>query len=399
MLIFFPYRVKNPIKRFPYVTIAIIVANLIVFYFTSRSCIEIRYDIAEDYAYKLGTSPPLHAFYSFFLHGSADHILGNIFFLFIFGPSVEERLGIPRYLVLYFGTGLIANLVQASLDVAFFGGSNPGIGASGCIMGVMGAYWYLYPWSKVYVWYWVAIVYSGVVEVTAIYLIGIFILKDLASGLIAGGTGAQSGIASFAHVGGGVMGALFCMVMGMNRDTAKVSNAKAVKMDTRNLASLPPDTLEAMYNDDPADLEILRALVKSAIEWKDDKVIDRVMARAGSEIVNTAPDLAAYYLNELHGNMDVYPPAHLFRLTSRLEQTGDPVRALGIYRRIIERAPASPDAETALYRTALCYYTCLRDKNLALANLSELQRRFPNGEQAELGKRLAERINTEQRRS
>jgi len=157
-----PYRVKNPPARFPYVTVSLIAVNVIVFGLTSDYFLVVREGVVKSYAFQLWKTPFLNSFASAFLHGGIFHLLGNMWFLWIFGPAVEDRLGAGKFLGVYFATGLVGDLSQALLDVAFLGEPQPVIGASACIMGLAGAYWFAFPFSKVCVFYWIWLFWRGV---------------------------------------------------------------------------------------------------------------------------------------------------------------------------------------------------------------------------------------------
>lgn len=119
-----------------------------------------------------------------FLHGGIMHLLFNMLALFFFGPRVEDRLGSGRFATLYFLSGISGAL----LSLAF--SSAPIIGASGGIFGVMLAFAYYWPHTPIYIW--------GVLPVPAAVLVVI----TTALALFGGFTGAQGGIAHFAHLGG-----------------------------------------------------------------------------------------------------------------------------------------------------------------------------------------------------
>jgi len=169
-MLFLPYRVKNPWKHFPYTTVAIIAVNVLVYSLTTESFLHIREEVVEGYAFQFGVSSFMSLFYAMFLHQDIFHIGGNMLFLWVFGPAVEDRLRPGRYLLVYFATGIVGALLQSFIDTAA-GHSAPCIGASGCIMGVMGAYWYLFSWSTVCVFYWIFI-RLGVWEIDAFWVIG-----------------------------------------------------------------------------------------------------------------------------------------------------------------------------------------------------------------------------------
>jgi membrane associated rhomboid family serine protease len=146
---------------------------------------------------------PAHVFTSMFLHGSWMHLLGNMWFLWLFGNNVEDAMGRVRYLVFYLLTGVAAALTQVVLTP---GSSVPMVGASGAISGVMGAYVVLYPQVRVFV-----MVPLGVVMTSMAWpawaMLGYWLLLQSVSGLTVvdkeGG-----GVAFWAHFGGFLAGVL-----------------------------------------------------------------------------------------------------------------------------------------------------------------------------------------------
>lgn len=150
---------------------------------------------------------------SMFMHGSFAHILGNMFFLMIFGDNVENRLGHLRYLIFYLVTGLLASL--AHVATTFVLGMDPlvpTLGASGAISAVLGAYLVLFPRRRVRV-----LMFSFYVqEVPAIVAIGIWFLFQVISGI--GMLGGESGgVAYGAHIGGFVAGMVLIRVFTLGR--------------------------------------------------------------------------------------------------------------------------------------------------------------------------------------
>src|SRR2546428_10427444 len=139
---------------------------------------------------------------SMFLHGSWSHILGNMWFLWIFGDNVEDRFGHGRFLVFYLLCGIAAAVGQIVMNST---STLPTIGASGAIAGVMGAYFILYPQSRVLT---LIPVWFEIIEVPAIVLLGFWFLMQLfsAGALAARTTGTGGGVAFAAHVAGFVVG-------------------------------------------------------------------------------------------------------------------------------------------------------------------------------------------------
>jgi membrane associated rhomboid family serine protease len=152
----------------------------------------------------LGTTPVsvyLTLITSMFMHGGIAHIVGNMFYLFIFGDNIENRLGHVKYLAFYLLTGLIASL--SHVFSTFFQNSNtliPSLGASGAISGVMGAYMCMFPRNKVKM-----LAFYFIITVPAVVTLGIWIGFQILNGLgKLGGSG--DGVAYGAHIGGFIAG-------------------------------------------------------------------------------------------------------------------------------------------------------------------------------------------------
>ncbi len=141
-----------------------------------------------------------------FLHGGWMHFLGNMWFLYIFGDNVEDRLGHVGFSLAYLGTGIAAGLSHLATDPA---SPIPTIGASGAIAGVMGAYAWLYPHAKVQAVLPI-IIFLQVFVVPAPIFLGIWFAIQTFSGLSA----ASTGVAWWAHIGGFVAGALVAIAVG-----------------------------------------------------------------------------------------------------------------------------------------------------------------------------------------
>jgi membrane associated rhomboid family serine protease len=141
-----------------------------------------------------------------FLHGSWDHILGNMLFLFIFGKNVEDALGPIRYLALYFAGGFVAMMTQTAMTLLAGTAAEarvPNLGASGAIAAVLGAYFILYPNSRV-----LTLVFVFPVRIPAYVFLGLWFLYQLieANFGLYSATANGGGTAFFAHVGGFLFG-------------------------------------------------------------------------------------------------------------------------------------------------------------------------------------------------
>jgi len=144
-------------------------------------------------------------FTSMFLHGSFLHIFGNMLFLAIFGPTVEDRMGRLRFLAFYLLGGLIALAAQVAVDPS---STAPTLGASGAIAAVLGGYILLYPRARVLTLVFI-VFFVTIVQVPAFLLLGFWFLEQLYFGAAGLATPLGSeGIAYFAHVGGFLFGLL-----------------------------------------------------------------------------------------------------------------------------------------------------------------------------------------------
>jgi membrane associated rhomboid family serine protease len=160
---------------------------------------------------------------SMFMHGGIVHLLGNMLFLWIFGDNVEDSHNHLRYLVFYLVCGLVASLAHVFTTVAFYGANSeqaliPSLGASGAISGIMGGYLVLHPRRRVMV-----LLFRMVTYVPAYVAIGMWFLFQVISSLGAFGEGSQTGgVAYAAHIGGFLAGLvlarLFAAVRPESRD-------------------------------------------------------------------------------------------------------------------------------------------------------------------------------------
>jgi membrane associated rhomboid family serine protease len=199
-----PLRDVIPSRTTPYVTIGIIAINALAFWFE----LSLPAPARHAFLFEFGLVPAAFAWStlvsSMFLHAGWLHVIGNMWFLWIFGDNVEDRLGHGRYLAFYLLSGAVAGFAQALINPASY---VPTIGASGAIAGVMGAYFVLYPHSRVLTLIWL-FVFVDIVEIPAVYFLGFWFLMQLFSGVgsVAQTAGSQGGIAFWAHVAGFLFG-------------------------------------------------------------------------------------------------------------------------------------------------------------------------------------------------
>jgi membrane associated rhomboid family serine protease len=219
---------SEPNRIFPYVNIAIIVVNFLVFFyelslgaqssstlnkfFLDYSLVPCEY--TNHCAAYAGTPHPfwITMFTSMFMHAGWLHILGNMLYLWVFGDNIENSMGHVRYLVFYFLCGLGANTLEILTSQTSV---TPGLGASGAIAGILGAYLMLYPGSRIGTLIGPIVFFFIPVRLPAWVLIGFWFLLQLLNGLVALSAKAQQatgGVAYWAHVGGFATGVVLIWV-------------------------------------------------------------------------------------------------------------------------------------------------------------------------------------------
>ncbi len=215
-------------RTFPYVTIAIVLINVVVFvYEFSLGDLEQQIFILKnglipaeltsgmeflEYGSRFSGYVDIQSpfgtwatvFTSMFLHGGIMHIIGNMLFLWVFGGNLEDRLGHVKFLLFYLAAGFAASMAQVGIDMD---SRVPMVGASGAIAGVLGAYLLLYPYSRINTLF--IFIFITVVPVPAVLVLGLWFILELFKGV--GSLGVETvggGVAYFAHVGGFVAGLL-----------------------------------------------------------------------------------------------------------------------------------------------------------------------------------------------
>ena len=378
-----PYKVKNPPRHFPVVTVTIIIINLIVYAFTTHHGLAIREDIVDQYAMKWGASPLYTLITAIFLHGGPFHLVGNMLFLWVFGPAVEDRLRPALYLLLYCIAGFAGDVAQAALGVTgAVGAGIPTIGASGCIMGVLGAYWYLYSWSPGFLFYWFFITIFGTTEIAAFWIIGLYFLLDLFNGWLARDLGVVGGVANFAHVGGAVAGAVLVWSLQFKRDSSEVSRAKAAQADMQSLELLSCAELAKLTDGSPEDEELLLSYARRAWEQGDMEHLSFAIKRNPRSIITNCTDAVVDYLFRSDYAPNSLTAGDVIYLGRFCEGISRPERALLLYERLQSLYPDAPDIELALYRGAWICREAYRNTERAAEKLRDQLEKSPNGPHA-----------------
>ncbi len=244
-----PLRDNTPTATFPILTIALIVINTLIYFFQPPELKPLYEMIPVDITTGHAVSGVLHQFpngalhffpappevvnslnpashtnipvmktiepvwltifTAMFLHANLLHLAGNMLFLWIFGNNVEDALGKFRFLLFYLGCGVVAALAQVAAGPHSV---IPTLGASGAIAGILGAYLILYPNARVTTLFIVGLIFLR--DISAFWVIGIWIALQVVQGLTGLGGEATGGVAYFAHIGGFAAGLVLTMLMG-----------------------------------------------------------------------------------------------------------------------------------------------------------------------------------------
>jgi len=226
----FPLRDENPTELTPFVTVTIIVANVATWLLLQNAGVGQRFlqslcvygaipgeisgriapgqwvELGQGVTCRIGGLGVAALFSSMFMHGGWMHLIGNMWFLWVFGNNIEDSMGHARFVVFY----LLCGLVAAGAHVATASASPvPMVGASGAISGVMGAYMLLYPRVRVDTLI-ILFFFIRIIALPAAVILGLWFAIQLAQSLLAGPSG--GGVAFSAHVGGFVTGLLLIKV-------------------------------------------------------------------------------------------------------------------------------------------------------------------------------------------
>jgi len=218
----FPIRDHNPSGVTPYVTYALIAANIVIFlgyftlfedarainaFFDSYAMVPAEISAGQDYWTLVS---------SMFLHGGWMHLGGNMLFLWIFGDNMEEEMGHIPFLIFYLVAGVLAGLAHWVSDASSV---IPTVGASGAIAGVMGGYLLLFPKAKVDILIFI-VIYVRILPIPAFIMLGLWFIMQFVGGFgasVAGG----GGVAYWAHAGGFVIGLILTVPLWLKLGATK----------------------------------------------------------------------------------------------------------------------------------------------------------------------------------
>lgn len=375
----FPLGDDNPRRNAPIVTVLLIAANVAVFLGRNLGATDDEIErFFRQWGYDSDHPLSVQAFTSMFMHGSVLHILGNLWVLWIVGDNVEDKLGKVRYLLCYLIGGLaaawsysaIASLAgpvsgpAGGVFEAVPGEHPPLVGASGAVYAVMGMYLVFFPEARVRLLLWLFL-FVQVIQVRAKWFIGITIALDFVQTLMARGP-AAGGVATAAHVGGGVFGIAAALFLkqsvggGADGDAWDVHTgfSRQVRDGTEPLRGGPAGGIGAPVEDAP---------------WF---APPEPMEERGDEVAGALVRLVRE--GRLREAIDVYPsyvalrrerplPADVqLEIAHEFYRQGLARDGISAYKRFVDSHPTDDDAPEAAFRIGILYARGLGDAKSAV---------------------------------
>ena len=394
-----PLRTDRPLRSTPVVNYALITINVIIFALTSADIVQAsklmaqvqnwdivinKYPVVGFYLHP--ESPKLYQFVSSaFLHADMWHLLGNMLFLYVFGNSLEDRLGKFGYLFFYLGGAILSGLGHVALESA------PILGASGAVTSVTGAYLALFPMSKVTVLFFMFII--GFIEISSMWLIIFFFIQDAIQYSARAG-----GVAYLAHMTGTVYGFLLGMSLLwlrlLSREPYDMLSLWAHRRRRQTFRSMTAQGYRPWAHggqDKPRRFE--EEEERKPLTAAEQRVMDKraqVTRALGSHNLDRAGELYAELLDLDAGQ--VFSLQHQTDLANHFAKAGRHEMAARAYELLLDSYRTFPNREQVQLMLAVLYVRYLRRKDRAKQLLIEAQPRLVDSGEKELAGSLMQQI-------
>lgn len=395
---FFPLGDDNPRRTTPVATIALIAANVLVYLTVNLPSGDAELTrVFRTWGFDSDDPFSVQVLTSMFLHGGLMHLFGNMWVLWIVGDNVEDKLGKLRYLLLYLAGGFAATLAYTLIArwsdpgsaAELVGGGEhetsarnvPLVGASGAIYAVMGIYLVFFPEARIRLLMWI-FVFMDVFLIPAKVFLGLTMLLDLFQTIAAHGP-AVGGVATAAHVGGGVFGILAALVLKPRVGGGGVGGAwdvhtgfsRSVREGTEPFRGAAPRSASARSRGGDAWFAPPEPMESGARDLAD-AVTTLVRAGRLREAIDVYPAYAA------HRREPPLPPDVQLAVAHEFYRQGLARDGISAYRRFLDTHPADPDAPEAAFRIGLLYARGLNDRRSAAEWLEIAARTHPNPDAA-----------------
>jgi membrane associated rhomboid family serine protease len=364
-MIILPYRTSIRLRRTPYANYALIAANVFIFFLEYRThpmTGNLEFRPWVQHFMLAGVRPQLWQFVSYaFLHGGLMHIFGNMFFLYIFGNNVNDKLGNIGYMCFYLGGAVFSGIGHTLVSGADV------LGASGAVAAVTGAYLVLFPQALISVFYW--LIFFGVIEVPALYFIGIKMI--LIDNVIAQRT---AYVAYDAHLAGYAFGIAAMVVMLATGLISTSSFDLWAMMKQWNRRRQYRDAVSTGYDPFAGRAETRQIKVKEvkspAEQQKDEKsqeLRNEISRRITERNLSAA---AALYLELMnHDSEQILPRQNLLDIANQLAGDNKHTEAARAYEQFLTYYSTYEYAEQVELMLGILYCRYLNQPKLAIKHL------------------------------
>lgn len=385
-----PYHAKNTPERFPYVTLSLIAVNTILYVLTANMnagsidfenlFLTLKNSVADRFAlsWEMVFQEPYRLLTHVFLHATLPHLFGNILTLWVFGPAVEGRIGHGRFIGLFAAAGVFAGFFQV-LVVGVFNPELVVVGASGAIMGLAGAYLWLFPFATICVIFtepltiyrWIAwFIVRGDRpnwEWQAKYVVFYLFILDICGALLSSGL---PGVANFAHMAGLMGGIAAVALLKIPRDGWRASEARRMRAEGVNLDALSVPELTDLLRREPDNEKLILAYAQRVADpsmpgWQ--PLFADALNRYGQLLTDKSnPTHLANSILAVSPDQAKLPTPPVLRLATRLERSGDANSlrlSAQLFKQIFKQERTGPDAETALLRYAQAMERLVTEKH------------------------------------
>jgi len=361
MFLVFPYRIERQFKM-PWVTIGIMALCALMFVIQLLLGLERSYGLV---GFKPNAYGALTWFTSMFAHGGLLHLLGNMYFLWVFGGVLEDAIGRGKYAMLYLAGGLVSTLAHSLMMLAFSPGEAyiPSLGASGAIAAIMGVAGVRFYKLNLRIWYFYmlfVVIRTGTFTVTAAAGLALYFARELMWGLI-GLALPGGGVAYWAHIGGILFGVAVAFAFGFGRELDREEATK----DAEGWAALGRHDMaeaalaEAGVKADEANVLLGRARQALYQVSPDFAAVSADAGRAVQLLLQQGRRVEAIQAFSEFGQVStetaMFDAETLAAIGSACESTGQAETAACAYYDVLRLHPTAPETERALYRLAHVY--------------------------------------------
>lgn len=384
MFLFLPFRAKNPPIQFPWVTVGLIIVNIVIYVLTTKSLLVVNEAALEMYGFSHTHLTPIRLITHLFLHANLLHLLGNMLFLWVFGGAVEGRIGSIFFLPMYLIAGMVAGLAQDSVNGRLY----PDmwcIGASGAIMSLLGAYLWLSPHAQILVAYVIGFgvrLHYGIMTWEARWLVLGYAVSDLVQGYFFRNIGG-GGTANFAHLGGMLAGYLIARLSQMSQESAQFSESQAIRSDFGgNYEIMQFRELEPLVNGPQPTIDAIYHFANRALEQADGpQLATNALTKHAAMILEKGNPqrFAELLLSYPQYPNTPMPLALLYGIAEILEKNSWFEMAGKLYKRAAAMTIMTPAGEVPLLRLGRLLEKTNQDKRLAAAIYQESLRLYPEG--------------------